>query len=61
MKFQLIHKFNLTRLLIAAALLGSACFLQAARAKRQRAFPKHHRIKLFLASARLTGSHFGWP
>jgi len=61
MKFQLIHKFNLTRLFIAAALLGSACFLHAAHAKRQRAYPKRHRINFFLAAKRLTGSHFGWP
>lgn len=60
MDFQLIHKYTLPWPLIAAW-LALACILQAMRAKRQMVFPKHPRFKFFLASARLTGSHFGWP
>lgn len=52
MKFQLIRKFNLTRLLIAAATLGLDYLFQAAHGKLQRAYPKHHRIKFLLAADR---------
>lgn len=59
MKFQLIRKYNLTWLLIAAAVLGLDYLFQAAHGKLQRAYPKHHRIKFLLAADRQTGSYYG--
>ncbi len=60
MEFQSTHKFTLLGPLIAAALLGLAYFLPM-HAKLLQAYPKRHQIKFFLASERLTDSHFAWP